>query len=238
MALRGDGRADDELRPLGFEMGFVPSAGGSCLARSGGTRVLCTASLENRVPAWMAGKGRGWLSAEYAMLPASTGRRKAREGRNGKGLDGRSVEIQRLIGRALRTCLDFAALGERKLVLDCDVIEADGGTRTCAINGAFAALSQILHSPDSPCPKNALKREVAAVSVGVVDGEVLLDLCYEEDSRADADINIVLAEDGGIIEIQGSSELGVFSRIQLERALELAAGATQRIIETRRATLA
>lgn len=232
---RSGGRAADALRPHTFQPGFLSSADGSCLAAFGGTRVLCTASISSGVPGWLEGRGEGWLTAEYAMLPASTGRRRAREGRKGTGVDGRTVEIQRLIGRVLRPRLDRKALGSRTITVDCDVLEADGGTRTTAINGAAVAIRAALARRDlSTVPFDP----IGAISVGVVDGSVLLDLDYPEDARADADMNVVMDQAGNFLEVQASAEGRPFTRDEFDRALEVAAAGIERVFAAQQAALA
>ena len=202
---RQDNRAQDALRPITITPGFVTSATGSCLMEAGGTRVICTASVEEGVPPFLRGKGEGWLTAEYAMLPASTGRRKQRDGLK---KDGRGVEISRLIGRVLRQAVDRKRLGERTITIDCDVLEADGGTRTAAITGGFVALCLAVDKlmAEGKLKESPICHQVAAVSCGVVEGDTLLDLCYQEDSRAQADMNVVLDESGAFIELQGTGE--------------------------------
>jgi ribonuclease PH len=224
--MRHDNRRADELRPLTFERGYTRQAPGSVLARMGRTAVLCTCSIEETVPPFLVGSGKGWLTAEYAMLPGSTGTRKPRD-RGGK-IDGRGVEIQRLIGRSLRAVVDLAKLGERTLWIDCDVIEADGGTRTTSINGAFVALIDALIAPPRkpllvplPPPAVLLRGSIAAVSVGLVDGAELLDLDYREDKDADVDLNLVMTGAGDIIEVQAGGEEATFRRDQLDRMLTL-----------------
>jgi ribonuclease PH len=221
--MRRDGRAPDELRPARIEPGFVRSAAGSALIAQGGTRVICTASVEDQVPRWMAGQGRGWVTAEYGMLPASTGQRKQRDVARGRP-DGRTVEIQRLIGRALRGVVDFEALGERTVWIDCDVLEADGGTRCAAITGGYAALHLALAAlvERGELRTVPLTEAVAAVSCGVVDGEPLLDLDYSEDSAAEVDMNVVMTRDGGLVEVQATGERTPLSRASLDRLLALA----------------
>src|SRR5687767_14985729 len=216
---RPNGRPPDQLRPLSFERGFTGNAPGSVLVRCGRTAVLCTCSVEPRVPDFLVGKGKGWLTAEYGMLPGSTHSRKPRD-RAGK-VDGRSVEIQRLIGRSLRAVVDLAKLGERTLWLDCDVIEADGGTRTAAINGAFVALIDALQSIKMQLVpmRDIVKDSVAAVSVGLVDERELLDLEYVEDKDADVDFNLVMTGSGQFVEIQGTGEEATFTRLQLDSLL-------------------
>jgi ribonuclease PH len=226
----------DQLRPLSFTRGYTGAAPGSVLVKSGRTTVLCTCTVEPTVPPFLVGRGKGWLTAEYGMLPGSTGSRKARD-RGGK-VDGRSVEIQRLIGRSLRAIADLNKLGERTLWIDCDVLEADGGTRTAAINGAFVALVDalsVLHEsadayrspagvPLSPPPKPSavLKDSIAAISVGLLDGAELLDLEYSEDKDAEVDFNVVMTGAGRYVEVQGGGEEATFGRDQLDRLIDLA----------------
>ena len=216
---REDGRRSDELRPLELLADFLEQPHGSVLYSQGLTRVLCTATVEEGVPRWLKGKGRGWMTAEYSLLPASTGERTQREASRGRQ-GGRTVEIQRLIGRALRGVCDFEALGERTLWLDCDVLQADGGTRCAAITGAWVAARLAL---DRFGLSKALPGQLAAVSVGVVDGEALLDLDYREDSRAETDMNVVMTVDGRLIEVQATAEREPFSRELLDELLDLAA---------------
>jgi ribonuclease PH len=222
---RADGRRPDELRPLRMEPNWLEQPHGSVLYSQGKTKVLCTASIEDGVPRWLVGKGRGWMTAEYSLLPASTGERTQREASRGKQ-GGRTVEIQRLIGRALRAVTDFEALGERTLWLDCDVLQADGGTRCAAICGAYVAARLAL---DRFGLAKALPDSVAAVSVGVVDGEPLLDLDYAEDSTAEVDMNVVMTGGGRLVEVQATAEQEPFSRQQLDELLELAAVGIERI---------
>ena len=216
---RPSGRRPDELRELAIDPDYLEQASGSALISFGKTRVLCTASLEDGVPRWLYGNGRGWLTAEYSMLPASTGQRTQREASTGRQ-KGRTVEIQRLIGRALRAVADMEVLGERTLWLDCDVLQADGGTRCAAISGAYVAARRAL---DHVGLGRVLSDSVAAVSVGIVEGEALLDLDYVEDSSADVDVNVVLAGDGRLIEVQATAERAPLSRDQLDELLDLAA---------------
>ena len=224
-----DGRRPDELRPLEIEPDFLEQPHGSALFACGKTRVLCTASIENGVPRWLAGGGRGWLTAEYSLLPASTGERTPREARTGRQ-QGRTVEIQRLIGRALRSVTDFEALGERTLWLDCDVLQADGGTRSAAISGAYVAAHRALERFGLA---RTLRDSVAAVSVGIVDGEALLDLDYAEDSAAEVDMNVVMTRDR-LVEVQATAERAPFSREQLDALLELAASGAETISSAQR----
>jgi ribonuclease PH len=219
--MRHDGRKPDELRPLKFQRRFTRQAPGSVLVRMGKTAVLCTCCVELTVPPFLLGRGKGWLSAEYGMLPGSTSTRKARD--RGTKIDGRSVEIQRLIGRSLRAVVDLDKLGERTLWLDCDVLEADGGTRTASINGAFVALLDALHANKAILGEAAaiIKDSVAAVSVGLLDDVELLDLDYPEDKDAQVDLNLVMTGSGEFIEVQGTGEEATFSRSQLDRLLKL-----------------
>jgi ribonuclease PH len=222
---RPSGRRPDELRELAIEPDYLEQASGSALISFGKTRVLCTASLEDGVPRWLAGGGRGWLTAEYSMLPASTGQRTQREASAGKQ-KGRTVEIQRLIGRALRAVADMEALGERTLWLDCDVLQADGGTRCASISGAYVAAKRAL---DHVGLGRALADSVGAVSVGIVEGEALLDLDYLEDSSAEVDVNVVMAGDGRLIEVQATAERAPLDRDQLDDLLDLAAAGIEEI---------
>jgi ribonuclease PH len=214
-------RAAADLRPVEIEPGYVRTADGSALISIGETRVICTASANESVPRWMEGKGRGWVTAEYAMLPASTGERKKRD--RGKQ-DGRGVEIQRLIGRSLRGVVDFEALGERSVYVDCDVLQADGGTRCAAITGGFVALQLALAEMVSKgdLKKLPLNQSIAAVSVGMVDGQALCDLDYSEDSTAEVDANVVMTGDGGLVEVQATAERTPLSRASLDELLGLA----------------
>jgi ribonuclease PH len=222
---RASGRRTDELRPLRIEPDYIEQASGSALISAGKTTVLCTASLEEGVPRWLAGGGRGWLTAEYSMLPASTGQRTAREASTGRQ-KGRTVEIQRLIGRALRAVADLEALGERTLWIDCDVLQADGGTRCASISGAYVAARRAL---DHVGLGRVLTDSVAAVSVGMVEGAPLLDLDYVEDSAAEVDVNVVMAGDGRLIEVQATAERAPLDRAQLDELLDLAAGGIDEI---------
>jgi ribonuclease PH len=220
---RSGGRAAGELRPVRIEPGFVATAAGSVLISCGETRVICTASVQESVPRWMTGKGRGWVTAEYAMLPASTGERKQRDVAKGR-LDGRTVEIQRLIGRSLRGVVDFEALGERTIYIDCDVLTADGGTRCASITGGFVALDLALRRlvAEGKLAADPLTGTVAAVSCGVVDGAPLLDLDYSEDSTAEVDANVVMTGEGGLVEVQATAERTPLSRTHLDELLALA----------------
>jgi ribonuclease PH len=228
------GRRRDELRPLEIVPNYLEQPHGSALIACGKTRVLCTASLEESVPRWLAGRGRGWLTAEYSLLPASTGERTQREARSGRQ-QGRTVEIQRLIGRSVRAVADLEALGERTLWLDCDVLQADGGTRCASISGVYVAAMLAL---DRFGLSKALTGSVAAVSVGIVGGEALLDLDYEEDSGAEVDVNVVTTGAGELIEVQATAERVTFPRERLDELLDLAEGGIEQITEAQRAALA
>lgn len=231
--IRNDGRAADALRPITIQRNFTRPAAGSVLITSGRTTVLCTASVEAQVPPWMDGKGRGWVTAEYGMLPGSTSPRKRRD--VGK-VDGRTTEIQRLIGRSLRAVVDLDALGERSILIDCDVLEADGGTRTASITGALVALVDAVASiPDLPA--NPLRDSVSAVSVGMVDGVPLLDLDYSEDVRAEVDMNVVMTGIGRFVEVQGTGEEATFSEDELSAMLALARHGIARIRELQQQAL-
>ena len=227
---RSYGRAPGELRPTVIEPGFVRTATGSALISMGETRVICTASAQETVPRWMVGQGRGWVTAEYGMLPASTGERKQRDATRGRQ-DGRTVEIQRLIGRSLRGVLDFAALAERTMYVDCDVLQADGGTRCAAITGAYVALALACARLQSEgrLERSPLSGSVAAVSCGIIDGAPLLDLDYAEDSVAEVDANVVMTGDGGLVEVQATAERTPLSRAHLDELLALAAGGIERL---------
>jgi ribonuclease PH len=220
---RSGGRAADDLRPVTIEPGFVKTATGSALISCGETRVICTASVQESVPRWMMGKGRGWVTAEYGMLPASTGERKARDVTKGRA-DGRTVEIQRLIGRSLRGVVDFEKLGERTVYVDCDVLTADGGTRCASITGGFVALDLALRRlvTEGRLAAVPLTGTVAAVSCGVVEGTPLLDLDYSEDSTAEVDANVVMTGEGGLVEVQATAERTPLSRAHLDELLALA----------------
>jgi len=218
---RPDGRRPDELRPVRFILDYVDYPEGSVLVEWGRTRVLCNITLQEGVPRWLAGSGQGWLTAEYALLPRSTHTRTPRE----NGLTGgRTQEIRRFIGRSLRAGLDLARLGERTLILDCDVLQADGGTRTAAVTGGYVALALALRrlAAQGVVPPDLIRTPIAAVSVGVVQGEVRLDLCYEEDSQAEVDLNVVMTGDGRFVEVQGTAEGAPFSRNRLLQMLDLA----------------
>jgi ribonuclease PH len=219
MAERGDGRKPQDLRPLGIQVGVQKHAWGSVILSMGDTRVLCAATVEDLVPPFLKGKGQGWVTAEYSMLPASTDVRTSREGNRA-----RSMEIQRLIGRALRAVTNLRGFGERTVRIDCDVIQADGGTRTAAVNGGFLAMVQAFRRLQTrgEIGRLPIKDQVAAVSVGVVRGEILLDLNYAEDARADVDMNVVMTSSGDLVEVQGTAEEGAFSRQQMDEMLDWA----------------
>ena len=236
--MRADGRADNELRPVRMTRKFMPNAEGSVLIEVGNTRVICTASIEDKVPQFLKDSGRGWITAEYSMLPRATNTRTTRESSIGK-VGGRTHEIQRLIGRSLRSVADLAALGERTVWIDCDVIQADGGTRTASITGAYIALIEALrHAVSLGMLQSVPVRDhVAAVSVGVVGGQPMLDLSYEEDSRADVDMNLVLTGTGRIIEVQGTAEGPPFSRETMDMLMSLGFAGVAELVEKQKAEL-
>ena len=231
MFYRSDNRSPDQLRPVRITPEFITTAEGSALIEVGNTRVICTASIEETVPQFMRNSGKGWISSEYSMLPRSTLTRTPREVSKGRQ-SGRTHEIQRLIGRSLRAVVELAKLGERTIWIDCDVIQADGGTRTASITGAFVALGLALEKlvEAGTLPAAPLKDFVAAISVGIVDGEILLDLCYEEDSRADVDMNFVMTASGKMVELQATAEHKVFDDAQLAKMLGLARKGVQELI--------
>jgi ribonuclease PH len=235
---RPGGRSPHQLRPLTLAPGFVQTAEGSVLVSLGNTRVLCNATIDSGVPPWMRNSGRGWVTAEYSMLPRSTVTRTPRESEKGK-IGGRTHEIQRLIGRSLRSVVDMTALGERTVILDCDVIQADGGTRTAAITGAAVALHIALDSlvKAGTLKTSPMRQLVAATSVGIVAGTLLLDLCYEEDSQAEVDMNVVMTGDGGLVETQATAERGSYSRAQLNELVDLAAAGLKEILAAQQAAL-
>ena len=237
--MRSDGRADDQLRAVSIEPGYLAFADGSVLIALGRTRVICAATIEDRVPPWMRGRGTGWITAEYAMLPQATPERNQREATKGR-LGGRTHEIQRLVGRALRAVVDLGLLGERSVLIDCDVIGADGGTRTASITGAWVALGLALRKHFDPAKAAAwpLRGQIAAVSVGIVDGAPVLDLPYEEDSRAEVDMNVAMTDSGGFVEVQGTAEGEPFSRAQLDGLLGLAEGGIRNLFDVQRDALA
>jgi ribonuclease PH len=236
--MRPSGRAPDQLRPVSLEPGFSRHAEGSCLVKFGDTHVLCTASVDERVPPWMRNTGRGWVTAEYGMLPRSTHTRSDREAARGKQ-SGRTQEIQRLIGRSLRCVVDLAALGERTISLDCDVIQADGGTRTAAITGAYVALHDAITwlLAQGKIAASPIRDAVAAVSVGIVQGTPLLDLEYTEDSTCDTDMNVVMTGAGGFVELQGTAEGAAFSRGEMDALLGLADKGIRELVAAQRKAL-
>jgi ribonuclease PH len=238
---RADGRAPDQLRPVSFERGFQRAAEGSCLVTFGGTRVLCSASFTQGVPRWKAGSGEGWVTAEYAMLPRATNTRNDRESVRGK-IGGRTHEISRLIGRSLRAIIDVKALGENTIMIDCDVLDADGGTRTAAITGAYVALADavawgVAHNAIA-ASATPLLGSVSAVSVGIIDGTPMLDLPYVEDVRAETDMNVVMTGTGGFVEVQGTAEGAPFSREELDALLALAAAGNAQLARLQASALA
>ncbi len=237
--MRPSKRADDEMRPVSFERGVARYAEGSCLVRFGETHVLCAASLEEKPPPWLRGQGRGWVTAEYAMLPRATSTRTKRESATGK-VSGRTQEIQRLIGRSLRSVVDLPRLGERQITIDCDVLQADGGTRTASITGAWVALHDCLQwmTQRSILRDSPLKDHVAAVSCGIVSGGAVIDLDYAEDSTAHTDANFVMTGAGGLVEVQGSAEGAPFSEAELMQMLALARTGVGRLVALQKAAIA
>ena len=231
---RPDGRDAATLRPVAYELGYQEWAAGSILFSMGKTRVLCAASVSDDTPRWLRGTGKGWVTGEYSMLPAATSERSAREVTRGRP-GGRTQEIQRLIGRALRSVTDLRAIGERMVTIDCDVLQADAGTRTASITGGYVALAMALRGAGV---ENALRDSVAAVSVGLVEGEARLDLCYEEDAGAEVDCNVVMTGDGRLVEVQGTAEGAPFDRAQLDALLDLAAMGIGELTEIQRTALA
>ncbi len=231
---RRDNRKLNEMRPLEIDLGIIKHAEGSALVKFGDTHVICTASIENNVPRWMRGSDEGWVTAEYGMLPRSTHERMNREASRGKQ-SGRTMEIQRLIGRSLRQAVDLKFLKDKTINVDCDVIQADGGTRTASISGACVALFQAIKNNHND--NRAIKEYVAAVSIGLKDGSPLLDLNYEEDSEADTDLNIVMTENGGLIEIQGTAEHNPFTKKQLDEMVEMASEGIKEIIKIQKLCL-
>ncbi len=236
--MRKDGRKNDELRPVKIQKGFISTAEGSVLIEMGNTKVICTASLEEKVPPFLKDTGRGWVTAEYGMLPRATSTRSLRESVVGR-ISGRTHEIQRLIGRSLRSVVDLDKLGERTVWIDCDVIQADGGTRTAAITGAYVALVEAMRYAvrNGIIEHNPVRNQVAAVSVGVVKGEALLDLCYEEDFNAEVDMNVVMTDDGRFVEVQGTAEAVPFSKETLDRLLLLAEKGVKELIQIQKECL-
>jgi ribonuclease PH len=236
--MRPSKRAADEMRKVSFERGVARYAEGSCIVRCGETHVLCTASLEDKPPPWLRGQGRGWVTAEYAMLPRATSTRTRRESSTGR-VSGRTQEIQRLIGRSLRAVVDLPKLGERQITLDCDVLQADGGTRTASITGAWIALRDCIQwmVQRSILKESVLKDHVAAVSCGVVLGEAVIDLDYAEDSTAETDANFVMTGKGGLVEVQGSAEGAPFSEAELLKMLALARGGIEGLVSLQKAAI-
>ena len=220
---RRDNRLNDELRPVKITRNYLLHPEGSVLIEVGNTKVICTAMIEDRVPPFLKGTGKGWVSAEYSMIPGSTGVRKSRDVNRGK-IDGRSQEIQRLIGRSLRSVVDLEGFGERTMWIDCDVIQADGGTRTASVTGAFVAMADAFYKlkNDELIEKVPVKSFISAVSVGILNGEAILDLCYEEDSKAEVDMNIVMTDEGRFVEVQGTGEEATFSHDELMQLISLA----------------
>jgi ribonuclease PH len=235
---RGDGRAFNQLRPARITTGYLNYAEGSVLMEIGKTRVLCAATLEDRVPLFLKGTGRGWVTAEYSMLPRSTLTRTQRDSAQGR-VNGRSQEIQRLIGRSLRAVIDLAAMGERNIIVDCDVIQADGGTRTAAITGAYVALYQVFKNMKSMglITSIPLKSAVAATSVGIIRSYMMLDLCYDEDSQAEVDCNVVMTDQGQFVEVQGTAENKPFSRQSLDALLNLAEEGIKQLFEVQQTAI-
>jgi ribonuclease PH len=237
--LRNDGRKANQLRPLRITPSYIKTADGSVLIEMGGTRVICTAKLEERVPPFLRNSGRGWITAEYGMLPGSSQQRIGRESSRGK-VGGRTHEIQRLIGRSMRAIADLKLLGERTLWIDCDVIQADGGTRTASITGAYVAAAEAVRGwlDKGILVQTPLQDAVAAISIGIIDGRVLLDLCYEEDSRADVDMNFVMTGSGKFIEVQGTAESAPFTRKQMERMAEIAQNGIKELLKAQKQIIA
>ena len=231
--MRPDGRRNDELRPVSIETGWLKDPEGSALVRFGQTWVLCTASVEERVPPFLKDSGKGWVTAEYAMLPRATNTR------GGRGSNGRAKEIERLIGRSLRASIDTKILGPRSITIDCDVLQADGGTRTAAITGGYVALALAIDGlrKKKLVTKDPLRGEVAAVSVGIIDGEARLDLPYVEDSTAEVDMNVVMTHESALVEVQGTAEQGTFSRVQMDQMMDLAQGGIARLVALQRAAI-
>jgi len=236
--VRADGRAPDELRPIIIETNYLKYAEGSALVSVGNTRVLCAATVEDKVPPWMRGRGTGWITAEYAMLPRATNERTQRESSKGR-IGGRTHEIQRIIGRALRAVVDLSKLGEKTIWVDCDVIQADGGTRTTSITGAYVALALALRKTFDPANPKVwpLRGQIAATSVGIVNGVAVLDLPYVEDSAAEVDMNIAMTDAGGFVELQGTAEGKPFTRDQLTELLALGENGVRQLFEHQRAAL-
>jgi ribonuclease PH len=237
--MRSDGRKPSQLRPLKITPSYIKTADGSVLIEMGDTRVICTAKLEERVPPFLRNSGKGWITAEYGMLPGSSQQRIGRESSRGK-VGGRTHEIQRLIGRSLRSVADLKSLGERSVWIDCDVIQADGGTRTASITGAYIALMEAVRvwRERGILSADPIKDAVAAVSIGIVDGKILLDLCYEEDSKADVDMNFVMTGSGKFIEVQGTAESAPFTKKQMERMAEIAHQGIKELLQAQKKVIA
>ena len=237
--MRSDGRKPNQLRPLMITPSYIKTADGSVLIEMGDTRVICTAKLEERVPPFLRNSGKGWITAEYGMLPGSSQQRIGRESSRGK-VGGRTHEIQRLIGRSLRSVADLKSLGERSVWIDCDVIQADGGTRTASITGAYIALMEAVRvwRERGILSADPVKDAVAAVSIGIVDGKILLDLCYEEDSKADVDMNFVMTGSGKFIEVQGTAESAPFTKKQMERIAEIAHQGIKELLQAQKKVIA
>ena len=237
--MRSDGRRPSQLRPLKITPSYIKTADGSVLIEMGDTRVICTAKLEERVPPFLRNSGKGWITAEYGMLPGSSQQRIGRESSRGK-VGGRTHEIQRLIGRSLRSVADLKSLGERSVWIDCDVIQADGGTRTASITGAYIALMEAVRvwRERGILSADPVKDAVAAVSIGIVDGKILLDLCYEEDSKADVDMNFVMTGSGKFIEVQGTAESAPFTKKQMERMAEIAHQGIKELLQAQKKVIA
>ena len=237
--MRSDGRKPSQLRPLKITPSYIKTADGSVLIEMGDTRVICTAKLEERVPPFLRNSGKGWITAEYGMLPGSSQQRIGRESSRGKA-GGRTHEIQRLIGRSLRSVADLKSLGERSVWIDCDVIQADGGTRTASITGAYIALMEAVRvwRERGILSADPVKDAVAAVSIGIVDGKILLDLCYEEDSKADVDMNFVMTGSGKFIEVQGTAESAPFTKKQMERMAEIAHQGIKELLQAQKKVIA
>ena len=235
---RADGRGSVEMRPVRITRGFTSNPAGSVLVEFGNTRVMCTASVEERIPRFKLGSGEGWLTAEYSMLPAATHERMPRESMKGK-VKGRTHEISRLVGRSLRAAIDLSQLGENTIAIDCDVLQADGGTRTAAITGAYVALADAVAELKrrGVLSGDPLKQPVAAVSVGIIDGQVCLDLPYEEDSRAEVDMNVVMTAEGNFVEVQGTGEAGTFTRAQMNELLDAAEVGCRELFAAQKAAL-
>jgi ribonuclease PH len=237
--MRADGRKNNELRPLRVTPSYIKTADGSVLIEMGDTRVICTAKLEERVPPFLRNSGKGWITAEYGMLPGSSRERIGRESSRGK-VGGRTHEIQRLIGRSLRAVAELNSLGERTIWIDCDVIQADGGTRTASITGAYVALVEAARGwlQRGLISVDPIKDSAAAISIGIVDGKMLLDLCYEEDSKADVDMNFVMTGSGKFIEVQGTAESTPFTKRQMERMAEIAQDGIRQLLKAQKKTIA